>query len=212
MGDDAVMSSTAERIRPGRSGILAAATRLFATHGVSGTSLQQIADAAGITKAAVYHHFPTKEEVVVVAVLAPALEGEPGHRPHRRRPRGPSGQRPRPPSPRRTRPSPTARAGPCSSRTQQIEEYVRNNPDHDELFDRCAMLLTGPDPTPGTGLQVSLFLSGLLGPAQDPSCADIDDDALRGHRPGRTPAPAGRRRRLTWRGVEPAARRAGSRP
>jgi AcrR family transcriptional regulator len=45
--------------------ILTAALDLFATHGVSGTSLQMIADAIGVTKAAVYHQFKTKEEIVV---------------------------------------------------------------------------------------------------------------------------------------------------
>jgi AcrR family transcriptional regulator len=41
---------------------------LFGTHGVSGTSLQMIADELGVTKAAVYHQFHTKEEIVVAAV------------------------------------------------------------------------------------------------------------------------------------------------
>jgi AcrR family transcriptional regulator len=45
--------------------ILAAALDLFADHGVSGTSLQMIADAIGVTKAAVYHQFRTKEEIVI---------------------------------------------------------------------------------------------------------------------------------------------------
>jgi AcrR family transcriptional regulator len=41
---------------------------LFAEHGVSATSYQMIADALGVTKAAVYHQFKTKEEIVVGAV------------------------------------------------------------------------------------------------------------------------------------------------
>ena len=45
--------------------ILNAALDLFATHGVSGTSLQMIADMVGVTKAAVYHQFKTKEEIVI---------------------------------------------------------------------------------------------------------------------------------------------------
>jgi AcrR family transcriptional regulator len=47
---------------------IAAALDLFVEHGVSGTSLQMIADALGVTKAAVYHQFNTKEEIVVAAV------------------------------------------------------------------------------------------------------------------------------------------------
>ncbi len=61
--------------------VVMGALGLFAQHGVSGTSLQMIADAIGVTKAAVYHQFKTKEAIVVAAVdvelgaLEPALEG-----------------------------------------------------------------------------------------------------------------------------------------
>ena len=48
----------------GRARVLNAALELFAEHGVSGTSLQMIADHLGVTKAAVYHQFNTKEEIV----------------------------------------------------------------------------------------------------------------------------------------------------
>jgi AcrR family transcriptional regulator len=41
---------------------------LFATHGVGGTSLQMIADELGVTKAAVYHQFPTKDAIVLAVV------------------------------------------------------------------------------------------------------------------------------------------------
>ena len=62
-----------------RTRVLDAALDLFATHGVSGTSLQMIADAVGITKAAVYHQFRTKEQIVIAVTerelgrLEPAL-------------------------------------------------------------------------------------------------------------------------------------------
>ncbi|WP_203803285.1 TetR/AcrR family transcriptional regulator [Mycobacterium heckeshornense] len=45
--------------------ILDAALKLIAENGVSGTSLQMIADEIGVTKAAVYHQFKTKEEIVI---------------------------------------------------------------------------------------------------------------------------------------------------
>jgi AcrR family transcriptional regulator len=45
-----------------------AAIDLFAKHGVSGTSLQMIADASGVTKASIYYQFKTKEQIVVAAV------------------------------------------------------------------------------------------------------------------------------------------------
>lgn len=45
--------------------VLDAALRLIAENGVGGTSLQMIADAVGVTKAAVYHQFRTKDEIVI---------------------------------------------------------------------------------------------------------------------------------------------------
>ncbi|GFG66795.1 TetR family transcriptional regulator [Mycobacterium kubicae] len=68
-----------------RTRVLDAAWELFAQHGVSGTSLQMIADAVGITKAAVYHQFRTKDHIVIavtereLARLSPALEAAETH-------------------------------------------------------------------------------------------------------------------------------------
>ncbi|MFI1212952.1 TetR/AcrR family transcriptional regulator [Streptomyces sp. NPDC020802] len=56
------------RRSPARARIVTAAAGLFAEHGVGGTSLQMIADTIGVTKAAVYHQFKTKSEIVVAAV------------------------------------------------------------------------------------------------------------------------------------------------
>jgi len=42
-----------------------AAMELFAEHGVSGTSFQMIADTVGVTKAAIYHQFKTKDAIVL---------------------------------------------------------------------------------------------------------------------------------------------------
>jgi AcrR family transcriptional regulator len=44
--------------------VIEAALREFAKNGVGGTSLQMIADAIGVTKAAVYHQYRTKDEIV----------------------------------------------------------------------------------------------------------------------------------------------------
>ncbi|ASR34941.1 TetR family transcriptional regulator [Prauserella marina] len=55
-----------------RSRLLATALTLFSEHGVEGTSLQMIAAELGVTKAAVYYHFKTKDEITE-AVAAPAL-------------------------------------------------------------------------------------------------------------------------------------------
>jgi AcrR family transcriptional regulator len=59
------MRERARRYSAAQLRIVAAALDLFADHGVGGTSLQMIADAIGVTKAAVYHQFKTKEEIVL---------------------------------------------------------------------------------------------------------------------------------------------------
>ncbi|HET7531303.1 MAG TPA: helix-turn-helix domain-containing protein [Mycobacteriales bacterium] len=48
-----------------RETILVAAQRLFSEQGYDATSLRQIADAVGTTKAAVYYHFPAKEHLLL---------------------------------------------------------------------------------------------------------------------------------------------------
>ncbi len=50
--------------------IIDAALGLFASHGVGGTSLQMIADTIGVTKAAVYHQYKSKDEIVLAAAVA----------------------------------------------------------------------------------------------------------------------------------------------
>ena len=64
----AISPQASDRYTAVQMRIVAAALDLFAEHGVNGSSLQMIADAIGVTKAAVYHQFPTKEAIVVAAV------------------------------------------------------------------------------------------------------------------------------------------------
>jgi len=56
-----------------RQRVIDTAGRLFADRGYDGTSLQLIADEMGMTKAAVYHHFPTKADILQ-AISEPARE------------------------------------------------------------------------------------------------------------------------------------------
>ena len=57
-----------------RSRLLDTALKLFSEHGMEGTSLQMIADELGVTKAAVYYHFKTKDEIVEAIVRPPMQE------------------------------------------------------------------------------------------------------------------------------------------
>ncbi|MEP6479387.1 MAG: TetR/AcrR family transcriptional regulator [Rhodoglobus sp.] len=56
-----------------RARLVDAAGELFSENGVSGTSLQAIADHMGVTKAAVYHQFSSKTEIVI-AVAEPVID------------------------------------------------------------------------------------------------------------------------------------------
>jgi len=51
-----------------RNGILDAAERVFASHGVSHTSLEDIAAAAGVTRGAIYWHFKDKSDLFAAMV------------------------------------------------------------------------------------------------------------------------------------------------
>lgn len=55
-----------------RTRILDTALSLFTEHGFVGTSLQQIADSAGLTKAALYYHFSSKDDLLE-ALVKPAV-------------------------------------------------------------------------------------------------------------------------------------------
>src|SRR5690349_19766190 len=59
------LQGLAARYSPTRMRTIEASLEQFADHGVSGTSLQTIADSLGVTKAAIYHQFPTKDAIVV---------------------------------------------------------------------------------------------------------------------------------------------------
>ena len=62
---------------PGRTAgaqrVLDVALELFSEHGFAGTSLQDIADRLGVTKAAVYYHFRSKDDLLL-ALVGPAID------------------------------------------------------------------------------------------------------------------------------------------
>lgn len=56
-----------------RARVIATATGLFSTRGFAVTSLQEIADQLDVTKAALYYHFRSKDDLIV-EVLAPLVD------------------------------------------------------------------------------------------------------------------------------------------
>lgn len=59
-----------------RESILDAASGLFIEHGIGGTSMQDIADALGVTRTAVYYYFKNKESIL--AALTEGITRVPG--------------------------------------------------------------------------------------------------------------------------------------
>jgi AcrR family transcriptional regulator len=52
-----------------RSLILEKAAELFATKGISATTVREIADAAGVLSGSLYHHFESKDDMVAAIVI-----------------------------------------------------------------------------------------------------------------------------------------------
>jgi AcrR family transcriptional regulator len=162
----------------GRARVLDAALELFAEHGVSGTSLQMIADHLGVTKAAVYYQFQAKEEIVL-AVLEPAMaqmatvvavgEAAPTDEDaaeltvqglvdlmidHRK-------------------------VVAALSHDPEVGRVMESNDEFRALTERLGQLLTGPDPDPRRRVATSVIGAGLAQAGTDPTLDDVDDDVLR---------------------------------
>ena len=162
----------------GRARVIAAAMELFAEHGVSGTSLQMIAEHLGVTKAAVYYQFHAKEEIVL-AVLEEALEemalfldeAEAATTPAARSDAALVGlvdlmMRHR-------------QAMATMLRDPEAGRVVESHDAFNTLAERLVALLLGPDPDTRRRVAVSLVGSGLAQSGIDPRLADLDDDRLR---------------------------------
>lgn len=161
-----------------RDRLLNAALRLFAMHSFAGTSLQMIADNLGVTKAAIYHHFKTRDDILT-AVVRPALEElrELIARAETQR-------------------TPSARVDVLL--TGFVDMTVRHreligmlgtdpgvghalssHPDIAELFGKPLSLLASNEPSPAGEINASLVLSGIACTASSPLLTHIDDETLR---------------------------------
>ncbi len=162
----------------GRARVEQAALRLFAEEGVSETSLQKIADALGVTKAAVYWHYRSKDEIVLAA-LRPALEEL------ERLADAAAAERSR-----RGRVELIvggmvdlliSNRGGLSVLMGDVavRHLLEQNPQLMGVLHRILELLAGPEPD--RRVAAALFLAGLPGPAADPAGAALDDAVLREH-------------------------------
>jgi AcrR family transcriptional regulator len=160
-----------------RERVLEAALALFAEHGVNGTSLQMIADRLGVSKAAVYYQFHSKDEIVL-AVVAPVFDditravaiAEAMSSPEARREVALSGMVEL--TVRHRRLTAVFHGDPA------IDTLVRSRADLNEVIERLTAILLGPDPDTGTRIVVSMLASGIYGSATDPKLNDIGDADL----------------------------------
>lgn len=163
----------------GRERILDTSLRLFAQRGVDATSLQAIADELGITKAAVYHHFQAKNQIIL-EVLREGLEG--------------LGSAVEEASLVET---PDARAWvvvraladlivahrpsyAVMMNDHAVEAVMRAEPHVAAILDGMESALLGPEPTPDRRLAVALFVAALNAPTRPSLRGDAapSDDAL----------------------------------
>src|SRR5690349_7530679 len=161
-----------------RTRLIAVAADLFTRHGFAGTSLQMIADELGFTKAAIYYHFRTREQLLS-AVVEPFLtriqtvieEAE--------------GQR-----------SAAGRADQMVrgyaelavhnralvsvlASDPSVNEALRNRPEWDGVISRQMALLTDVDPGPAGTVKAAMVFSGIAGGAGVAGEDTSDEDLSR---------------------------------
>jgi AcrR family transcriptional regulator len=158
--------------------IIAAALDLFPRHGVGGTSLQMIADHIGVTKAAVYHQYNTKDEIILAAAetelarveaVVAAAETERS----------------------RTRARDVLLTGmiDLAVESRRTMSTILTDPviggffaDHETFRDvmhRLRRILLGDDHGPEARVRVAMLIAATSGAVMHPFVADLDDDTLR---------------------------------
>jgi AcrR family transcriptional regulator len=160
-----------------REQVLESALALFAEHGVNGTSLQMIADRLGVTKASVYYHFQSKDDIVL-AVIAPVFDdvarvvriAEALPTPDARREVVLSGLVEL--SVRHRRLTAVFYGDPA------VECVIKSRADLQASIESMRNLLLGPEPDITRRVAVSLLTAGIAGAATDTELRDVADPEL----------------------------------
>ncbi len=158
--------------------IITTALELFSQHGISGTSLQMIADHIGVTKAAVYHQFNTKDEIVIAAVevelasLEPALDAAET-----------DNQRPRALKLLLTQVIDLAvehrRMVVTLQHDPVVVRLLAEHKPFQQFMERLFGALTGEKTKVGDRVQAAMISMAIGGAVSHPLVADLDDDTLR---------------------------------
>ena len=160
--------------------IITVAVELFGTHGVSGTSLQMIADAIGVTKAAVYHQFKTKDEIVIAAAEADLLKVQAALDVAEAEESGP-----------REREVLVGLVIDLAVERRHLVSFLQTDPvivrflaKHEpflHLMHRLFSVLTGGDDGADARVRAAMFSAAIGGAVTHPLVVDLDDDTLRIH-------------------------------
>jgi AcrR family transcriptional regulator len=172
------MRERAQRYSAAQRRVIDAALVLFAERGVGGTSLQMIADAVGVTKAAIYYQFRTKEEIVLAVAevelqrLEVALEAAEAE--------GSSAE---------ARDTLLRRVVDVAVERRDAVRTIQSDPviirflaEHEpfqQLIVRLFTVLLGDEPGPRARVRVAVLTAAIGGAVAHPFVADLDDDTLR---------------------------------
>ncbi len=159
-----------------RQRLLDLAVALFIRHSFAGTSLQMIADELGFTKAAIYYHFRTREELLL-AVMEPMLQQiddivVTAERQRSARSRADAMVRGYADFTAKNRAVAAVLAFDPS-----VTGLLQDHPRWRDVIDREIALLAGVEPGPGGLIKATAVLTGLAGAAT--SVVDPDENALR---------------------------------
>ena len=165
-------------LTPAKTRIVDAAVALFAERGVGGTSLQMIADAIGVTKAAVYHQFQTKDEIVLAVAegelarleaVLDAAETEP--------------------TPEEARDALLGGIVDLAVERRHMESTLLGDPvlvrffaqhaPYRQVMARLYELLMGGDAGGDAHLSAAMLIAAIGGAVMHPIVVDLDDDTLR---------------------------------
>ncbi len=162
-----------------RARLIDAAIELFGRHSFAGTSLQMIADELGLTKAAIYYHFRSREQLLT-GVLEPIFRQLETIVEDAESLRGVSAR---------------ADAMLCGYAEMAVRHralvsvlggdpsvirQLSTQPGWAELIERQMSLLADVEPGPGGLVKAAVVVGGIAG-AVGPAWITIDDDDLLGH-------------------------------
>jgi AcrR family transcriptional regulator len=158
--------------------VITAALDLFARHGVGGTSLQMIADEIGVTKAAVYHQYKTKDEIILAAAESELKRLEAVIKVAEKES-----------SRKRARDSLVAGIVDLAVDRGRSASTILSDPviigffaDHDgfrNVMHRLRHILVGEDAGPQARVRTAMLIAAVSGVVMHPFVADLDDDLVR---------------------------------